>query len=139
VCYEDGAQRRDYVNVVDVARANLIALEHPQADGLAFNVGGEEPVTVLEFAEKMLQASGSDLRPEVPGVFRLGDTRHTISDTARIRSLGWVPTYTVLDNVRQYLEWLDTQAATAEYLLEAERIMAAQGVVQPARQTLAQS
>lgn len=138
VCYEDGAQRRDYVNVLDVARANVVAIEHPDADGLALNVGGEQPVTVLEFAEMMLHASGSDLRPEVPGLFRLGDTRHTISDTARIRSLGWAPSYTVRDNVRQYLEWLDTQHATAEYLHEAERIMAAQGVVQRARHTLAQ-
>ena len=30
ICYEDGLQRRDYVNVKDVARANLIALEDPR-------------------------------------------------------------------------------------------------------------
>jgi len=130
VCYEDGRQLRDYVNVYDVARANVMVLESPQADGLAFNVGGGKAITVLEFAQIMLQASGSSLEPQVPGEFRLGDTRHTISDLSRMRSLGWEPTVPVEENVRQYLAWLDTQTGTAEYLFEAERIMADQGVIQ---------
>ncbi len=130
VCYEDGRQLRDYVNVYDVARANVLILENPRADGLSFNVGGGRAISVLEFAQIMLQASGSSLQPQVPGEFRLGDTRHTVSDLSRIRDLGWEPTIPVEENVRQYLEWLDTQSGTEEYLLEAERIMAEQGVIQ---------
>ena len=130
VCYEDGQQLRDYVNVYDVAQANLLALESPEADGLAYNVGGGRAVTVLEFAQIMLQASNSSLGLQVPGEFRLGDTRHTVSDISRMKSLGWEPTTPVEVNVRQYLEWLDTQTGTEEYLFEAERIMAEQGVIQ---------
>jgi dTDP-L-rhamnose 4-epimerase len=130
VCYEDGRQRRDYVNVYDVARANLLVLEAPEADGLAFNVGGGRAITVLEFARVMLKASGSSLEPLIPGEFRLGDTRHTVSDISRMSALGWEPTLPVEENVRQYLQWLDTQTGTEEYLFEAERIMAEQGVVQ---------
>jgi dTDP-L-rhamnose 4-epimerase len=121
---------RDYVNVYDVAQANLLALESPEADGLAYNVGGGRAVTVLEFAQIMLQASNSSLGLQVPGEFRLGDTRHTVSDISRMKSLGWEPTTPVEVNVRQYLEWLDTQTGTEEYLFEAERIMAEQGVIQ---------
>ena len=78
----------------------------------------------------MLQACGSSLEPQVPGEFRLGDTRHTVSDLSCIRALGWEPTVPVEENVRQYLAWLDTQTDTEEYLFEAERIMAEQGVIQ---------
>jgi dTDP-L-rhamnose 4-epimerase len=130
VCYEDGQQLRDYVNVYDVARANLLVLESPEADGLAFNVGGGRAVTVREFAQIMLKVSGRSLEAQIPGEFRLGDTRHTVSDISRITSLGWQPTIPVEENVRQYLEWLDTQTGTEEYLFEAERIMAEQGVIQ---------
>ena len=130
VCYEDGAQRRDYVNVADVARANVIALENPAADGQAYNVGGGRAITVFEFARLMLTAAGSDLEPLVPGEFRLGDTRHTVSEISRMRALGWEPTIPVEQNVREYLAWLDTQSATTEYLVEAERVMAELGVVQ---------
>ncbi len=129
VCYEDGMQRRDYVNVRDVARANLIALEDQRSNGLALNVGGGRAVTVIEFARMMLDASGSTLEPIVPGEYRLGDTRHTVSDLTRMRSLGWEPQVPVEENVRQYLDWLDTQAGTNEYLVEAERVMKEMGVV----------
>jgi dTDP-L-rhamnose 4-epimerase len=132
VCYEDGLQRRDYVNVQDVARANLIALENPGSNGLALNVGGGRAVTVLEFAKIMLDASGSSLEPSIPGEYRLGDTRHTVSDLTRMCSLGWEPQVPVEENVRQYLDWLDTQTGTTEYLLEAERVMKDMGVVRRA-------
>jgi dTDP-L-rhamnose 4-epimerase len=130
ICYEDGRQLRDYVNIYDVARANVLVLESPQANGLAFNVGGGRGVTVLEFAYLMLQETGSSLEPLVPGDFRLGDTRHTVSDISRLQGLGWKPTTPVKENIRQYLEWLDTQTQTVEYLFEAERLMAQQGVIQ---------
>ncbi len=130
VVYEDGGQLRDYVNVCDVARANVLALESERADFQVLNVGGGRAVTVLEFARIMLDAFGSTLEPVVGNEFRLGDTRHTISDISRMRTLGWEPTVTVEQNVREYLEWLQTQAVDKEYLLEAERVMQKSGVVQ---------
>ena len=129
VCYEDGGQLCDYVNVLDVARANLLALEHPEADGLAFNVGGGRAVSVLEFAAIMSRATGDDLEPLVPGVFRVGDPRNTVSDNSRLERLGWRPTIPVEDSVRQYLEWLDGQHASLHSLEEADRAMDAAGVV----------
>ncbi len=128
VCYEDGAQLRDYVNVYDVARANVLALES-DVDGLALNVGGGRAVSVLEFARIMVEASGRDLEPVVPGEFRLGDTRHTVSDISRIESLGWKPSTPVEENVRQYWEWVEEMAPSADYLEDAERVMAETGVV----------
>lgn len=129
VLYEDGAQVRDYVNVSDVARANVLALERPEADFGVFNVGGGRPVTVREFAGIVLRAFGSELAPEVPGQFRVGDTRHTVSDIGRMRALGWEPTVPVEESVRQYVEWIRGQTGTAEYLHEAERVMRQAGVV----------
>ena len=131
VCYEDGRQLRDYVNVYDVARANVMALES-DVDGVALNVGGGRAVSVREFAELMILVSGVDVEPEIPGEFRLGDTRHTVSDLTRMRALGWEATTPVEENVRQYWEWIAGQTGTAEYLAEAERAMAEQGVVQRA-------
>lgn len=129
VCYEDGQQLRDYVNVRDVARANVIALEHPEANGMALNVGGDRAVSVLEFARIMLDATGSDLEPLLSGEFRLGDTRHTLSDISRMCALGWRPRIPVEQNVREYLDWLAHQNVPTDHLLEAERQMIEQGVV----------
>ncbi len=130
VVYEDGGQLRDYVNVRDVAVANLLALEREAADFQVLNVGGGRAVTVLEFARTMLDAYSSSLEPQVAGEFRLGDTRHTVSDISKMRALGWEPAFAVEQNVRQYVEWLQTQSVRKEYLLEAERVMQETGVVQ---------
>ncbi|MCL5958580.1 MAG: NAD-dependent epimerase/dehydratase family protein [Chloroflexi bacterium] len=133
IAYEDGRQLRDYVNVRDVARANVLVMEDPRADFGVFNVGGGRAVTVLKFARLMLDEFDSDLEVMVPGEFRLGDTRHTISDISGLLALGWAPTIPVEQNVAQYVAWIREQQGTEEYLAEAERVMREQNVIQRAR------
>ena len=128
--YEDGQQLRDYINVRDVAKANVMVMEDPQANFGVFNVGGDRAVTVLEFAKIMLDVFGSDLAPLVAGEFRLGDTRHTISDTSALRALGWEPIIPVEQSVAEYVAWIEGQQTTKEYLEEAERVMRQMNVVQ---------
>ena len=130
VAYEDGRQLRDYINVCDVARANVMVMEDSRADFGVFNVGGGRAVTVLAFARLMLDAFHSDLEPLVPGDFRLGDTRHTISDISKLRALGWEPTIPVEQNIADYVSWIKEQQDTKDYLEEAEKVMREQGVVQ---------
>lgn len=133
VCFEDGQQRRDYVNVKDVACANVLALEDDRANYKVFNVGGKRAVTVLEFARIMLDEFGSTMEPLVPGEFRLGDTRHTISDVSALEALGWQPTISVEQNVHEYVAWMREQTVTDEFVREADKIMREQGVIQRAR------
>lgn len=133
VCFEDGQQLRDYVNVKDVARANVMAMEEPVDDPArhhrVYNVGGGRAITVVEFARIMLEACGSSLEPSIPGQFRVGDTRHTVSDISAIRALGWEPEVPVEQSVREYLEWMGHYQGTKEYLDEADRVMREQNVI----------
>ena len=134
LCFEDGQQLRDYVNVKDVARANVLAMEDERANYGVFNVGGKCPVSVLEFARIMIDEFGGGLEPVVPGEFRMGDTRHTISDVSCIEAIGWQPEIPVGQNVREYVEWMRRQQTTDEFLRDADRLMREQGVVQQAVQ-----
>jgi dTDP-L-rhamnose 4-epimerase len=129
VCYEDGRQLRDYVNVADVARANVLAMESTEDEHAVYNVGGGRAVTVLEFARIMLSASESPLEPEVPGEYRIGDTRHTVSDVTALSRLGWQPKVPVEQNVVEYLDWLSNFTGTSDYLAEAELVMREQQVI----------
>jgi dTDP-L-rhamnose 4-epimerase len=133
IAFEDGRQLRDYVNVRDVARANVIALEHPGANFQALNVGGGRAITVLEFARIIIQAFGSDLEPLVPGEFRVGDTRHTISDIRKMRSLGWEPQVPVEQSVREYLEWMQSQPGVRAFFVAAEEEMRRKNVIRRAK------
>ncbi|ASW57485.1 NAD-dependent epimerase/dehydratase family protein [Plantactinospora sp. KBS50] len=89
---EDGRQRRDFVHVTDVARANLLALRAaPPADGFeAVNVCSGEPHTVGELAGTLAAAMGGP-SPEVVGGARPADVRHVVADPRRAaRRLGFV-------------------------------------------------
>lgn len=88
---EDGAMRRDFVHVRDVATAVAAATER-HADGVrAFNVGSGTPRTVGDLAAALASALGGP-RPVVTGGYRLGDVRHITADSSRImRELGWRP------------------------------------------------
>ncbi|MFD9575729.1 NAD-dependent epimerase/dehydratase family protein [Streptomyces sp. NPDC059982] len=91
--FEDGAQRRDFVHVRDVAEANVTALE--ALTGLApggctpYNTGSGEPRTIGEMAGALAAAHGGPA-PVVTGEYRLGDVRHITADSGRLRAdLGW--------------------------------------------------
>jgi dTDP-L-rhamnose 4-epimerase len=102
---EDGAQRRDFVHVRDVARANLLALDAPaEVDG-AFNVASGTPRTVGEMARALWEAAGADpaLEPQVTGAWRGGDVRHVFASTERIaRQLGFAPRERFADGMREF-------------------------------------
>jgi dTDP-L-rhamnose 4-epimerase len=87
--FEDGGQRRDFVHVEDVARANLRAL-FCDAQG-PFNVASGRPRTVGDMAAALSDAFGPGApRPEIVGGYRLGDVRHVVASPARAaRELGF--------------------------------------------------
>jgi dTDP-L-rhamnose 4-epimerase len=99
--FEDGGQRRDFVHVRDVARANLLALEGVSGaapelvSGVAggglrcCNVASGEPHTVGEMAIALAGAFGA-IEPVVTGDYRLGDVRHIVASPAgAARDLGF--------------------------------------------------
>ncbi|MEU9451220.1 NAD-dependent epimerase/dehydratase family protein [Streptomyces sp. NPDC048277] len=102
--FEDGRQRRDFVQVRDVAAANAVALEARSAPGAltVYNTGSGEPHTVGEMARALAEAHGGPL-PVVTGEFRLGDVRHITADSSRLRAeLGWKPEVGFAEGMREF-------------------------------------
>lgn len=81
--FEDGGQRRDFVHVDDVARANVLALEALAEVRGPCNVASGEPRTLLDMATTLAATAG--LLPTVVGGHRLGDVRHVVASPARAR------------------------------------------------------
>jgi dTDP-L-rhamnose 4-epimerase len=89
--FEDGAQRRDFVHVRDVAKATVLACERHVSGVRAFNVGSGTPRTVGDMAHA-LAAALKGPEPVVTRHYRLGDVRHITADSSRLRAeLGWLP------------------------------------------------
>ena len=90
--FEDGGQRRDFVHVRDVARANVLALTAPEPVRGAFNIASGSPHTVLEMARALATACGAppEAEPVVTGEWRAGDVRHIVASPERAeRALGF--------------------------------------------------
>jgi dTDP-L-rhamnose 4-epimerase len=131
IVFEDGNQLRDYVNIGDVVRANVLALEDKKCDGEVYNVGGGRPYSVLEFLSIVMEISGRGIEVEKGRHFRAGDTRHIVSDIAKLKKLGWEPRHSPKKSVEDYLAWLEETGGRAGILSGAYRHMKRSRVVCP--------
>jgi UDP-glucose 4-epimerase len=88
----DGTPERDYIHVVDLADAHVVAaqrLSEGKDLSPAYNLGRGEGATVLEILELVRQASGLDVEPDL-APRRPGDpARIVASPELAGRQLGW--------------------------------------------------
>ena len=132
VLYEDGEQTRDFSFVEDIARANLLAAETDQLDGMAVNVGSEKGVSIRKVAEIVSSALKIDIQPEARGEFRPGEMRHLTSDTTKIRASGYKPRVDLAEGIQRYIDWIRTQSDIRDYFSEAADLLRKKGIVHKA-------
>jgi dTDP-L-rhamnose 4-epimerase len=126
--FEDGEQSRDFVHVSDIVRANLLALESPQADGRIYNVGTGRRTSILQVAETLADQLDFPDPPEIAGSFRAGDIRHCYASVERAsKELGFTPQITLEEGMRELLGWLRTQRAD-DRVEQAARELAERGL-----------
>ncbi|MCI0441816.1 GDP-mannose 4,6-dehydratase [bacterium] len=106
--YGDGSQKRDFNYVDDVVEAFLLAAVDDRTNGAVFNLGGPEPVSVLEVAKLLLEVMGSGKYEVVPfpenrRMIEIGDYW---GDYTKIKNLlGWAPTTTLKDGLRKTVDF----------------------------------
>jgi len=82
----DGSQKRDFVHVLDLAKANYLAAIHPQKLNTAFNVGFGATKSILELAQ-LIDNDNIEFIDK-----REGEADITFADTSKISSiLNWKP------------------------------------------------
>jgi len=108
--FEDGLESRDFVYIDDVVEATFRASTLPEAAGGVFNVGSGVATTVNEVVEALFEAFGARVPATVTGNYRLGDIRHNIADTTRLREiLGFQPAVAFREGVARFAEWVLTE------------------------------
>ena len=102
--FGDGEQTRDFVNVRDVARANLRAALAADLSG-AFNIASGTRVTINDLAG--LVAGESEVAADIRyGPPRKGDVRHSLADiSAAASSFGYRPSVPLDTGLREYMAW----------------------------------
>jgi dTDP-L-rhamnose 4-epimerase len=102
--FEDGGQRRDFVHVHDVARANVLALTAPEPVTGPLNVATGDVRTVGDMARALHAAYPEGTpEPKVTGGFRMGDVRHVHASVDRIReTLGFAAEVRFEDGMKEF-------------------------------------
>lgn len=112
IVFEDGLQKRDFVNIQDVVQANLLALNSSALDGMAVNVGSGQPISIYEVADEMAHVLGAEILPKIPGIYRSGDIRHCFSDISKLsNATGYKPQIKFQQGLAELVEWINSQNA----------------------------
>jgi UDP-arabinose 4-epimerase len=112
----DGTAVRDYIHVLDLADAHVLALRKLLAGGPSdiFNLGTGTGTSVLELLETIRWASGSNFDPE-KAPRREGDAPVLVADNRKAREeLGWTPRYDLKAIVQSAWRWHETENARAK-------------------------
>ena len=96
----DGTCVRDYVHVLDLAKAHLVALEYLETETRefdVFNVGTGEGSSVLDVIKTVATVTGKEIVPDIEPR-RAGDPAFLCADVSRIKkTLGWQATHNLHD------------------------------------------
>ena len=97
----DGTCVRDYIHILDLCRAHVLALEHLESGGESriYNLGNGNGFSVLEVIESVKRISGRGFEVVESGR-RTGDPPSLVASSDRIREeLGWEPAFRDLDEI----------------------------------------
>jgi UDP-glucose 4-epimerase len=95
----DGSCVRDYVHILDLAQAHLLALTQCDNGGGAFNVGSGAGFTNLEVVETARRVTGHPIPVEILPR-RPGDPAELVASSRKAREvLGWQPRYPDLESI----------------------------------------
>lgn len=109
----DGTGERDYIHVVDLARAHVAALDYVTANSgcEAFNVGTGTAYSVLDMVTSYAAACGRD----IPFVFcdrREGDVAQSVAGTLKAKNLlNWEAKHELDDMCRSSWNWQSRHAS----------------------------
>lgn len=121
--YGDGLNVRDWIHVVDHAKA-LDLMLHKGVPGEIYNVGSDNERSNLELTKMILKAMNKDEDMIEYVTDRPGHDRRYAIDASKIKSLGWTPDYTrekFEQGLRETVEWYQQNTEWVEKLWQKKK------------------
>ena len=108
--FGDGKQTRDFLNVSDVVKANLLAYESGRGAGKTMNIGGGGyEISILDLADEVMRLCDF----HAPLIFadpKPGDIRRLVADNSVAReTIGYVPSVTLKRGLEEYIAYARSQ------------------------------
>lgn len=98
VIYGDGNQTRDFIHLNDIIEAFILVLGRKGV----YNAGSGKPTKINEIAEAVAKFSEKKVKIE-HGEEEKGQIRHSYADISRIRKLGFKPTISLEEGIKELM------------------------------------
>jgi nucleoside-diphosphate-sugar epimerase len=118
--FGDGSQAYDFIEVSDVARANVCALKSETPFGF-YNVGRGIKTSIKELAELLLELSGSDLKIEYQPAGQTFVTNRVGTTEAAERDLGFKWKVDLREGMQKLVDWRNAHKEEVERRRAAAR------------------
>lgn len=111
VVHDDGRQVRCFSHVRDVISAVIALMQTPSAVGRVFNIGSDQPVSILELAQRVVAASGSSSPIQFQSYGQaydedFEDVRRRVPDLSRLRAtIDFRPRHDLDAIIRELIDW----------------------------------
>lgn len=103
--YGDGSDSRTYTFVADFNKAVVLSMIRPEAEGMVFNLAGDDCISMSELADVVNQVTGRSC----PVVFQESPQsgRRLAIDNRRLKkAVGFKPSYSITEGLNITYQWL---------------------------------
>ena len=106
IIYGDGKQTRDFINVKDIASANILALSAENAVGEIINIGTGIKLSINELVNLLQKMMDKKHIPPFYAAPRPGDAKHAYFDISKAQKyLNFTPEITIQKGITELYEW----------------------------------
>lgn len=106
IIYGDGEQTRDFINVKDVAEANILAMQNQNAVGEVINIGHGRGISINEVFSIISSTLNKKYIKPIYEKSRIGDIRHGYADIQKARDLiGFRPLISIHEGIKECIEY----------------------------------
>jgi nucleoside-diphosphate-sugar epimerase len=110
VVYDEGRQTRCFTFIDDAIEGTLLAADHPDSSGQAFNIGSMVETTIGEVVQLVSEITGATDVVDVDTGVKLGasyqDLPRRVPNNAKAQAiLGWRPETALRDGLIKTVEW----------------------------------
>jgi UDP-glucose 4-epimerase len=102
--FGDGKQTMDFINVEDIARANLLAMQADVSDDV-FNIASGVETSLNDLAYALCAAMDSDLKPEYGPERKVNPVSRRLADTRKAEHIGFKAQVGLDQGLRTLVDW----------------------------------
>lgn len=114
--YEQGKPTRDFVHVLDVVQANLLALNLKHEGSQTFNIGSGKNYFIREAAEMLAKACHKNAHIVETDIYRAGDILACTANISKSKNqLGYQPKVSLQKGIEEFANWAMQQKSVDQY------------------------